>query len=330
MKTWELLARINNIAKDHHDPVQKVATDLFEFKQRSYLLVVDYYSRFIEIALLNGTSADTVIQHTKSIFARYGIPEVVISDNGPQFSSEAYRKFSNNYLFKHITSSPYYPRSNGEAERAVATIKSLFKKEDDPYLALLAYRSTPLQNGYSPSELLMCRKIKSLIPITREQLIPTIPDATSLRIRDKKIKERQKRNFDDHHGVRNSSQLNPEDRVWIRDQRVSAQVNTEVAPRSYEVSTSNGSIVRRNRKDLILLPLSLQENSDESSDELDQELLEVPEVDPSDSEPAVEITEPTTLATNTQPKTTELQADPPLRRSTRIRHPPQYYDSSWT
>ena len=160
-------------------PWQKVTTDLFEFKQRSYLLVVDYYSRFIEIALLNGTSADTVVQHTKSIFARYGIPEVVISDNGPQFSSEAYQKISNN-----ITSSPYYPRSNGEAERAVATIK---KKEDD---ALLAYRSTPLQNGYSPSELLMCRKLKSLILITREQLMPTIPDTTSLRIRDKKIKER--------------------------------------------------------------------------------------------------------------------------------------------
>ena len=147
----------------------------------------------------------------------------------------------------------------------------------------------------------------------------------------------QKRNFDDHHGVRNSSQLNPGDRVWIQDQRVSAQVNAEVAPRSYEVSTSNGSIVRRSRKDLIPLPLSLQENNDESSDELDQELLEVPEVDPelksSDSEPAVirsEIIEPTILATNTQLETTELQADPPLRRSTRIRHLPQYYDSSWT
>ena len=70
---------------------------------------------------------------------------------------------------------------------------NLLKKEDDPYLALLAYRSTPLQNGYSPSELLMCRKLKSLIPITREQLMPTIPDLTSLRIRDKKIKERQEK-----------------------------------------------------------------------------------------------------------------------------------------
>ena len=100
-------------------PWQKVATDLFEFKQRSYLLVVDYYSRFIEIALLNGTSADTVIQHTNMASQK---SSYLIMD---QFSSEAYRKFSNNYQFKHITSSPYYPRSNGEAERAVATIKSL-------------------------------------------------------------------------------------------------------------------------------------------------------------------------------------------------------------
>ena len=104
-------------------------------------------------------------------------------------------------LIKNFPTTLLAALTNGEAERAVATIK---KKEDD---ALLAYRSTPLQNGYSPLELLMCRKLKSLILITREQLMPTIPDTTSLRIRDKKIKERQKRNFDDHHGVRNSSQL---------------------------------------------------------------------------------------------------------------------------
>ena len=111
-------------------PWQKVATDLFEWKQHTYLLIVDYYSRYIEIARLKSTNADEVITHTKSIFARHGIPEVVLSDNGPQFASAAYRQFAENFQFEHITSSPYYPQSNGEAERAVGTIKSLLKKKE--------------------------------------------------------------------------------------------------------------------------------------------------------------------------------------------------------
>ena len=84
---------------------------------------------------LTGLSANSVINHTKSIFARYGIPETVVSDNGPQFSSEAYAQFALEYGFKHTTSSPNHPQGNGEAERGVQTIKNLLKKEGDPYLA---------------------------------------------------------------------------------------------------------------------------------------------------------------------------------------------------
>ena len=67
-------------------PWQRVGTDLFELKGYAYLLVVDYYSRFIEVARLNNATADEVILHTKEFFARHGIPEVVVSDNGPQYS----------------------------------------------------------------------------------------------------------------------------------------------------------------------------------------------------------------------------------------------------
>jgi transposase InsO family protein len=94
-------------------------------------------------ALLKGTSADEVIRHMKSIFARHGIPELVLSDNSPQFSAESYAQFAKEYNFKHVTSSTYYLQGNGEAERAVGTVKNLLKKEKDSYLALLSYRSTP-------------------------------------------------------------------------------------------------------------------------------------------------------------------------------------------
>ena len=110
-------------------PWQKVATDLFEWRKENYLLIIDYYSRFIEIAQLKRTTAEEVIQHTKSIFARHGISVSVISDNSPQYSADAYKQFAKEYRFQHISSSPYYPQSNGEAERAVGTIKSLLNKE---------------------------------------------------------------------------------------------------------------------------------------------------------------------------------------------------------
>ena len=100
-------------------PWQKVGTNLFEWKRSTYQLVIDYYSRWIEIAKLDQLSANSVIAHTSSIFARHEIPEVVISNNGPQFASESYAKFAKDYGFQHVTSSPYHPEGNGEAEKGV-------------------------------------------------------------------------------------------------------------------------------------------------------------------------------------------------------------------
>ena len=140
-------------------PWQKLATDLFYWKGSAYLLIIDYYSRYIETAKVSSESSSEVIRHAKSIFARHVIPKQIISDNGPQYSSLEFKKFAEEYGFLHTTSSPKFPQSNGEAERAVKTVKAMLKKSEDPYLAMLAYRSTPLQNGFSPSELLMNRHL---------------------------------------------------------------------------------------------------------------------------------------------------------------------------
>ena len=69
-----------------------------------------------------------------------------------------------------MTSSPRYPRANREVERAVRTVKGLLKKNKDPYLALLTYRSTPLQTGLSPSELLMGRRLQTQLPVLAKTL----------------------------------------------------------------------------------------------------------------------------------------------------------------
>lgn len=103
-------------------PWQKVGTDLFEWSNSTYLLTVDYFSRWIEIARLSNQTSEKVILHTRSMFAGHGIPELV-SDNRPQFSAELYAEFARQYGFEHITSSPNHPQCNGEAERAVKNIK---------------------------------------------------------------------------------------------------------------------------------------------------------------------------------------------------------------
>ena len=166
-------------------PWQMTATDLFELDHITYLIVVDYFSRYVEVAAMNKTTKSSeIIRALKAIFARHGIPEEVRSDNGPQYASAEFTQFAKDWGFKHTTSSPCFPQANSEVERAVKTTKSLLKKEKDPTKGLLAYRSTPLACGHSPAELLMGRKIRITVPTFHTNLAPSWPDIDKLRHRE--------------------------------------------------------------------------------------------------------------------------------------------------
>ena len=129
-------------------PWERVATGLYDFQRRKYIIVVDYYSRWFDIKELSDETSHSVIKALKEVFATHGIPDVIMSDNGPQYSAEAFRQFAAAYHFTHVTSSPKFPQANGEVERAIRTAKSMLRKNEDIFSALLTYRSTPLQNGY--------------------------------------------------------------------------------------------------------------------------------------------------------------------------------------
>ena len=189
-------------------PWQIVGSDLFYFQGATYLLVIDYFSRFVEVARLSSTTSEDIIVHLKSMFSRHGIPEIFISDNGPQYASKYFDQFAKEYEFQHRTSSPRYPQSNGEADRAVQTVKRLLRKNPkDPYKALLAYRSTPLANGYSPAELCFGRKIRTTIPIKRDLLNPRWPDIETVREKEAFLKDRQKENYDLRYRTKEQSKL---------------------------------------------------------------------------------------------------------------------------
>ena len=108
----------------------------------------------------------------KSIFSRHGICDILTIDQGPQYTSTLFREFMAEYGIKHVTNSAKYPLGNAEAERGVQTVKRLLKKADDPYIALMNYPTTPLSNGWSPSELLFSCRIKTLVPINPAKLKP--------------------------------------------------------------------------------------------------------------------------------------------------------------
>ena len=97
-------------------PWELASTDLFSLNGEDYLFIVDSYSQFIKIVRLHSTSSKLVTEHTKSAFPCYGIPRIVKSDNGPQFTSDIYKKLSEEWGFKHVTTSPYHPQANGLAE----------------------------------------------------------------------------------------------------------------------------------------------------------------------------------------------------------------------
>ncbi|XP_031569327.1 uncharacterized protein K02A2.6-like [Actinia tenebrosa] len=155
-------------------PFSEVGTDLFEYDHRTYLLPVDYYSKYIEVDLLQNTTSRSVIEALKSQFKRHGIPTVLRSDCGSQYMSAEFSRFCKEYGIIHKPSSPHFQSSNGEAERAVQTVKQLWKKATDKHLALLDYRTTPLEGlSLSPAQLLMGRRPRNVLPPTSAILRPT-------------------------------------------------------------------------------------------------------------------------------------------------------------
>ena len=144
------------------------------------MLIVDYYSRYVEFRKLEDLSSKTVISHTKSILARHGIPTQIISDNGPQYTSEEYQRFVRDWGISHTTTSPHYPQANGMAEKLVQIVKRLLNKakqdNQDPYMSLLIHRNTNIDNLASPAQMLIGRRLRTNLPVIPKQLDPRTVD----------------------------------------------------------------------------------------------------------------------------------------------------------
>ncbi|GBM05605.1 hypothetical protein AVEN_202240-1 [Araneus ventricosus] len=131
----------------------------------------------------------------------------------------------------------------------VKNFKKHFEKsvDEDAYLMMPVLRTTPLENGYSPAELLMGHKLRTNLSKAKKSLMPKIPEAEDRRRKELKYGVNQKKYYDKHHRVKDLQELEPGQVVWITDQRSYGRIKAKhAAPRSYLVETPRG-IIRRNR-----------------------------------------------------------------------------------
>ena len=144
------------------------------------LIVIDAHSKWIEAIPTESATSSVVIESSRVLFSQFGLPEVLVTDNGPCFVGEDFEIFLAKNGIKHITSAPYHPATNGLAERAVQTVKRGLKVTQGSMKTriakiLMAYRSTPQSTtGMSLAQLLMGRSIRTrldlLLPNTSEKV----------------------------------------------------------------------------------------------------------------------------------------------------------------
>ncbi|XP_037927767.1 uncharacterized protein K02A2.6-like [Teleopsis dalmanni] len=162
-------------------PWQRVHIDFAGpvFNQHMWLVCVDAFSQYPYIVQLSNTTSTDTVKALTSIFAIEGLPETLVSDNGPQLTSSQFKEFCLKNGIQHVTTAPFHPASNGLAERFVRTFKTSVKKNLDDSMPiseavikfLVTYRSMPNSNNKSPAELLHGRTVRTLLtqilPVTK-------------------------------------------------------------------------------------------------------------------------------------------------------------------
>ena len=158
-------------------PMDRVHVDFFgEFYGKNYLLMVDSYSCWGEVDIIHNTTTTGTIAILRTWFSRYGLPNQLITDNGPQFISFEFDRFCKQNGIKHIRVPAYHQSSNGTAEKFVQTVKKGLKSSDiekgnsklklDNFL--FAHRITPTTcTGKTPAELFLGRRLKSRIDLIK-------------------------------------------------------------------------------------------------------------------------------------------------------------------
>ncbi|KAL3194428.1 hypothetical protein MRX96_016220 [Rhipicephalus microplus] len=208
------------------------------FQGQTFLIVVDSYSKWLEVIPTSSMTSQTVISALQKLFATHGLPDTIVSDNGAQFKSTEFREFLDSNLIRQVTSAPFHPSTNGQAERMVRTTKEGLSRIIQGNWArrladfTLQQHVTPhMTTGRSPAELLMSRKLSTML----NRLHPDRAPEKSTRLADSPSKPRT---------------FQPEDPVFARNYAqgplwIPAVISRATGPISYEVTAPDGRVLRR-------------------------------------------------------------------------------------
>lgn len=210
-------------------------------------VVIDYYSRFVEVQTVKKIDSNEIIKKLTEIFARFGFPETLVADNGRQFISEEFKAYCDTNDIKLISTIPYWPQQNGEVERQNRSIlkrliiSQCFKRDWQADLQeyLHMYRSTPhCTTGKTPSELMFGHNIKDKLPAL--ELISE--SCNSMREKDRKMKEKGKE-YGDRKRRATESSIAVNDVVLVKRQVKLHKLMSNFEPEMYKVIRRNGSEV---------------------------------------------------------------------------------------
>uniref|UniRef100_A0A3B3IN70 Gypsy retrotransposon integrase-like protein 1 n=1 Tax=Oryzias latipes TaxID=8090 RepID=A0A3B3IN70_ORYLA len=222
------------------------------FEGHMYLIVVDAHSKWPEVQIMDSTTAGKTIQVLRSLFSRHGIPQILVSDNGPQFCSEEFDKFMRSNSIKHIRSAPYHPATNGLAERFVQTFKHALKSlrgmasvQQRLDTFLLTYRNTPhATTKEAPAMLFLKRRLRSRLDLIK----PNVRGAVRVS-QDSQLLRRQ--------GHSREGQFGVGDPVLVRDYRRGEEkwtdgvVQEQTGPVSYQVKVGETGLWRRHADQML-------------------------------------------------------------------------------
>ncbi|XP_037576521.2 uncharacterized protein K02A2.6-like [Dermacentor silvarum] len=271
------------------------------------MILVDAHTKWIEVVPMKSATACSTIEALRTTFSRFGIPETIVSDNGPQFTGKEFADFMRRNNVLHLRTAPYHPQSNGLAERAVRTVKQKLKTNRQGSLQtrlariLHSYRRTPLACGETPAMRLLgfqprSRLDNAVVPLAPVERSPCETDVPGFL------------QTGDPVWVRNFGQGEPWTRATIRETQGARMVTADGA---------TGEIIRRHLDQVkVRLP--------------DSSLASSPVPCPTDVRPESNTgrPEPEDPPAAGSPASTDLrplEATPTLRRSTRIRRPPERF-----
>ncbi|KAK2571051.1 Transposon Ty3-I Gag-Pol polyprotein [Acropora cervicornis] len=247
-------------------PWSKIAADPFEFKGEHYLVLVDYYSDWIEFDKMRDQTATETIALLLKQFSRWGLPDEIVTDCGKNFDSKEFSQFCQRKQIKHTKSSPHHHQSNGKAESAVKIAKSILRKTENsalnPYEALLDQHNTPtVDMTTSPAQRFLHRRLKSEIPMKATLLTPEIAET----VLKEKTKKTTKSQLYYNRTAKDLSVLKPGDTVTIKPERLTkgqqwrkGLIVQKHPFRAYDVEV-DGKLLRTNRVHLkpAVKPLNL-------------------------------------------------------------------------